>query len=59
MQPFWNSTTMYGESILLVRNGATGAAQAPLLFTPREILLAQSASGEVTYEPGRDYVFDA
>ncbi|MCL5995482.1 MAG: SGNH/GDSL hydrolase family protein [Chloroflexi bacterium] len=55
MQPFWQSNTMYGESVLCVRAEAQESASADLLFTPRELLHVQDSSGSITYEPGKDY----
>ena len=55
LQPFWRTTTMYGESILFLERGDGELPRAPLLFTPTRILSVCSSSGEVKYEEGEDY----
>ncbi|NLX54255.1 MAG: SGNH/GDSL hydrolase family protein [Planctomycetaceae bacterium] len=59
LKPFWQSTTMYGETVLFVKHGSDELPRAPLLFPPTRILSVRSASGEVTYEEGRDYTWEA
>ena len=59
LQPFWNSTTMRGETVLFIKSGSDAPAKAPLLFVPTRILSVCSSSGEVTYEEGKDYVWQA
>ena len=59
LQPFWRSTTMYGETVLFVSDGPGAEPSAALLFKPTRILSVGSASGEVTYEEGRDYIWHA
>lgn len=57
--PFWTVPTMYGESLLFVREKADGDTVASLLFEPTRILSVTSSAGDVTYEEGRDYVWRA
>ncbi|MCX6362210.1 MAG: SGNH/GDSL hydrolase family protein, partial [Armatimonadetes bacterium] len=59
LTPFWRTSAMRGESVLFVREGASGPPSAPLVFAPTRILSVVSTSGLVTYEAGRDYVWDA
>lgn len=57
LSPFWESTTMEGESVLFVRESNDKAPEASLLFEPTKILAVRSASGETTYVEGQDYVW--
>jgi lysophospholipase L1-like esterase len=54
LQPFWTSDIVHRESVLFIRDAATGEAQASVLFPIRKILLIQDAKGTVSYEPGVD-----
>jgi acyl-CoA thioesterase-1 len=55
MRPFWVGDTVQGESVLFVRNPETGEATASVLFPVRGVVHIRNASGDVTYEEGRDY----
>lgn len=57
LRPFWLSDTMRDESLLFVRRNGDTAPKASLLFVPERILSVRSASGAVTYEAGRDYIW--
>ena len=54
--PVWDTDTVYGESLTMVRDAA-GVAAAPLLYAPKQILEVTSATGEEFYEEGRDWVW--
>ncbi|MEN6493091.1 MAG: SGNH/GDSL hydrolase family protein [Thermoguttaceae bacterium] len=56
LQPFWRSSTMQGESVLLIKDDPAKPPHAAVLFQPTKVLAVTSSSGEVTYEEGRDYV---
>jgi acyl-CoA thioesterase I len=56
VEPFWKSSTMSGESLFFV--GDDDRAMATLLFQPERIVSVTSATGEIEYEDGRDYVVD-
>ena len=56
LQPFWRAKTMHGESVLFIKDG-DGAAKGKLLFRPTKILNVTSSSQEVTYEAGKDFVW--
>lgn len=58
VKPFWQSTTMHGESLLFIDGGNGERPKAPLLFQPTRIISVCSSSGEVNYEPGRDYIWE-
>ncbi len=58
LQPFWLSTTMHGESVLFVQDDPDRPPRATLLFRPTRILAVRSASGEITYQAGKDYVWN-
>ncbi len=57
LAPFWNATTMFGESALFIKDDSNELPHVSLLFEPARIIAVQNASGEVTYEEGRDYVW--
>ncbi len=57
LRPIWLSPTMDGESVLFIQEAAAARPRAALLFRPTKILALRSASGEVTYVEGRDYVW--
>ena len=57
--PFWTVQTMYGESVLFVREKADGDAVASLLFEPTRLLSVTNSAGDVVYEEGRDYTWRA
>lgn len=57
LRPFWLSGTMYGESVLFVKETPDAPPSASLLLVPTRILSVTSSSGDVTYAEGRDYVW--
>ena len=64
MQPFWLGDTVDGESVLFIKDPATGEAKAQLLFPVQEVLSVTRAvdwrvSAGMTFEEGRDYVVKA
>jgi len=64
MQPFWLGDAIDGESVLFIKDPATGEAKAQLLFPVQDVLSVTRAvdwrvPGEMTFEAGRDYVVKA
>lgn len=59
LRPFWRGRVMEGESVLFLRDEATGEARASVLFPITKLLAVGSSSGEVQYEEGRDYTWKA
>ncbi len=57
LRPFWLSDTMQGETVLFIKANPDAPPTASLLFEPTRILSVASASGEVTYTEGRDYLW--
>lgn len=57
MLPVWDTDAVYGESLTMLRD-ETGAARAPLLYTPKKILQVTSADGTAEYEEGRDWYLE-
>ncbi len=55
LQPFWRSTTMYGESVLFLRGEGGTLPRARLLFTPTRVLSVCNSAGDVQYTEGTDY----
>ena len=64
MRPFWLGDTVDGESVLFIKDPATGEAKAQLLFPVLDVQSVTRAvdwrmpSG-IKYEAGRDYVVTA
>lgn len=57
--PFWNSTTVYGESLFFVKEDDGGLPYADLLMAPAELKTLRSADRKTTYELGKDYLWKA
>jgi hypothetical protein len=57
MIPFWNSDTIYNETILLLSKNGT-AASGRLLFTPAKILSVKSFDLKTGYSKTTDYVLN-
>ncbi len=57
--PFWESTTMHGESVLFIKDQPNEPPHASLLFVPTRIISVRNAAGDVTYKEGKDYVWDS
>jgi lysophospholipase L1-like esterase len=57
LRPIWLSPTMDGESVLFIQEGAGARPKAAVLFRPTKILAVRSASGDVAYVEGRDYLW--
>jgi acyl-CoA thioesterase-1 len=56
--PFWRSKRMYGESLFFIREPTATYACARLLFPPNGEVDLISASQEIQYKTGIDYVAD-
>lgn len=57
LRPFWQGETVEGESVLFIRDDATGEGRAAVLFPVTEVLKVCNSAGDETYEEGRDYVW--
>src|SRR4051812_46772994 len=57
LKPFWRSTTMRSESLLFVDRG-DGIPTATLLFEHADRVSLSSATGEIHFEVGRDFIVD-
>ena len=60
LRPFWLGDTVDGESVLFIKDPATGEAKAQLLFPIREVLSVTRAvdwrvPGGTTFKEGVDY----
>lgn len=58
LRPFWLGDTVAGESVLFIKDEKTGVARASLLFPVQEVLAVGNSAGDVTYENGRDYLWE-
>lgn len=64
LQPFWNGDVVHGESVLFIKDSATGEAKAQLLFPVEEVLNVTRAAdfhvpAATKFEAGRDFVVNA
>ncbi len=59
LRPFWEGDTVEGESVLFIRDEPSGEARASVLFPIVEVLAVTNSAGDVTYEQGRDFVWQA
>jgi lysophospholipase L1-like esterase len=57
LRPFWQGTTVEGESVLFLKDPATGEAKASLLFPVDDVLAVRNSAGDVSYAKGRDFVW--
>ncbi len=57
LTPVWDTDTVYGESLTMVRD-ADGRAAAPLLYPPIKILKVTNAACSEEYEEGRDWLLE-
>lgn len=57
LRPFWQGDTVEGESMLFIKEPETGGAKATVLFPVTRVLSVRNSSGDITYEEGRDYVW--
>ncbi|MBQ6470956.1 MAG: hypothetical protein IJJ33_03150 [Victivallales bacterium] len=55
--PFWEGNTVYGESLLFVREGGDLAC-ATCLFKPDKIIQLKSAFKGIVYVPGKDCLLE-
>lgn len=58
LRPFWVGEVVEGESVLFIREQPDGEARASVLFPIQEVLAVHNSDGDVTYENGRDYVWE-
>ncbi len=58
LDPFWRSATMRGEALFFAERKAGEPPMATLAFPPEKVQAVKSATGETTYEEGRDYAVD-
>lgn len=57
--PFWRSGRMQGESLLFVEPAPRAPATGSLLLPPSGPVRLESATGEIEYVEGVDYIVDA
>lgn len=57
LRPFWQGTVMHAESVLFMKDEATGEGRASVLFPILEAPVVQDSTGTITYEEGRDYLW--
>lgn len=57
MAPFWESDTMYHESVLMVSDSGK-APEASLLFDPVNILSVRSAGLDTVFKQGVDWIWE-
>lgn len=63
--PFWEKRPVEGDPLFFIQQeperdeGKPEPAKVTLLFTPDAVPVLRSATGEVTYEAGKDYTWEA
>src|SRR5262245_37386939 len=57
LRPYWQGNTVEGESVLFIKDPATGEARASVLFPVDEVLAVRNSSGDVRYENGCDFLW--
>ncbi len=57
LTPFWNSSRIH-EPLFFIQKDDTSRPSASLMFLPDKIFLVTGATGDTTYESGRDYVYN-
>ena len=55
LRPFWEGDIVEGETVLFIKDSASGQAKASLLFPVTKILSVRNSANDVVYEQGRDY----
>ena len=55
LSPFWQGDVIESETVLFIRDGATGPATANVLLPIREVIEVRNSAGTLVYEPGRDF----
>ncbi|TVP96211.1 MAG: dehydrogenase [Planctomycetaceae bacterium] len=58
-QPFWEGSTVFGESVLFVQDSTDQQPTATLLLEPSGIIRMVSADRTRTFKEGRDYLLDS
>ena len=56
MMPIWETDVVWEESLTMVKD-KNGIAKAPLLYTPKQILVVTNAAGTIVYEENRDWIW--
>jgi lysophospholipase L1-like esterase len=54
-RPFWEGTLMTDESVLFIKDTATGESRAAVLFPIEKLIAVRNSAGDLTYQEGRDY----
>ena len=55
LEPFWNSATVYRESVLFVREGNDPNVTGKLLFPAEKIIAVHSADGRTQFQAAADF----
>jgi hypothetical protein len=58
LEPFWSASSL-SESMFFIQADGSSLPTSSLLFRPEKIIRVTSATRDLTYETGRDYVVDA
>lgn len=59
LEPFWKAGTVHREGLFFIQEADDQPPSARLLLAPDKVVELASATGEVLYEPGRDYQVDS
>jgi len=58
MKPFWTGNIIKGESLFFIKDNDE-LPKDSLLFIPEDIIFLKSATGEITYEEGIDFILSS
>lgn len=59
LRPFWSDKLTEGESVLFIKEEKADRASARVLFPVEKIIAVKNSAGTITYEEGKDYVWQA
>src|SRR5262245_41619514 len=57
LRPYWQGDILKDESVLFVTDPVTGETAANVLYPIIEVLAVRNSAGDVTFEAGRDFVW--
>jgi acyl-CoA thioesterase I len=56
--PFWESTSITDDTLFFIQREGKPYAEASLLFVPKDTPALISATGDVTYQSGTDFIWE-
>ncbi len=59
MRPFWLGSVIEGETVLFIQQPTTQQIAAEVMFPILEVIAVRNSAGTVTFEEGKDFVWQA